>query len=96
MSMRLKISIALTFLMAMAVIVNAVYNRLVPEEDTPRRQSLLSWETVSLGHPLDWPSRGPVFSLCNYPRWPPLVQGNRAASSEPSAAPLDRQNPLGK
>ena len=42
MSMRLKISIALTFLMALAVIVNAVHNRFVPEEDTPQSMAITS------------------------------------------------------
>ncbi|MGF1566853.1 MAG: hypothetical protein ACFCVD_02060 [Nodosilinea sp.] len=42
MSMRLKISIALTALMALAVIVNAIYNRLVPEEESRQSMAIAS------------------------------------------------------
>ncbi|WP_256378526.1 hypothetical protein [Nodosilinea sp. P-1105] len=42
MSMRLKISIVLTFLMAIAVIAVAIYNRLVPEEDSQQSMAIAS------------------------------------------------------
>jgi len=61
MSMRLKISIVLTFLMAIAVIAMAIYNRLVPEEDS-QQMGRLSLDGRRL------------WTLCN--DFPPLVDSD--------------------
>ena len=61
MSMRLKISIVLTFLMAIAVIAMAIYNRLVPEEDS-QQMGRLSLDDRRL------------WTLCN--DFPPLVDND--------------------